>query len=69
MVLIKTLSITSGNDQNTPPPKNRLYFLHKGNRILNISTEHVNGTSSLSLQFIYVSIPREHIDRFNRFNL
>lgn len=69
MVLIKILSITSGNDQDSPPSKNKLHFLHKENWILNISTEHVNSTSSLSLQLIYVSTPVEHIDRFNGFHL
>lgn len=67
-VLIKILSLTSGNDQHPSPSKNRLYFLHRENRILNISTEHVN-TSLLSLQLTYVSISMECIDKFNGFHL
>lgn len=53
------------------PSKNKFYISSTGitGRILNISTEHVNSTFSLSLQLIYVSVSQEHIDRFNGFHL
>lgn len=62
MALIKILSKTSVNDQ-LPPSKNIVNISSTGliGKTLNISTEHVNSASPLSLQLIYLSTHQRKI--------